>query len=126
MDIDCAEAIAEAIQAHKKGDSRYDLITPAGKLLKTYGRERMMWVLCKHILAKPTGFTKNNLSWAKAYVEDNTGSGDEPPAFTVKVHTNVLDAFAKQLRVILNQKPSFSEKMKDAKKKSEARNNASG
>jgi hypothetical protein len=126
MDIDCAKAISEAIQANKKSDNRFDLATPAEKLTKLYGNDRMKWVLAKHIRAKPTGFTNDNFLWAKAYIEDGTRNGDEPPAFAINTHYAVLEAFVNEIRVVLNKKPTFSERMKTAKKKSDAHNKEPG
>ena len=126
MDAVCAQVIAETIQAHKKDNNRYDLTTPAKILLEEYGRERVKWVLSKHILANPAGYSQDNLSWAKACIEEKTGSGDEKPNFKITTHHMVLDAFVNQLRTVLDRKQSFSERMRDAKKKSEAHNNSSG
>jgi hypothetical protein len=123
MDIDCAEAITKSIQAHKKGNNSYDLATSADTLNKKYGKERMAWVLSKHILSMPIKFSNKNLLWAKACITEETGSGDESPTFSISTHHAVLDAFVNKFRAILNKKSSFSEKMKDAKKKSEAHNN---
>ena len=129
MDIDCAEAITESIKAHKKEGNSYDLATPADLLLKRYGKERMMWVLSKHILANK-GFSEANKKWAHDFVHDNkgdnTGSGDDPPAFAINIHHAVLNVFADRIRTALKKKPSFIERMKAAKKKSEAHNNSSG
>ncbi|MCL1842427.1 MAG: DUF3849 domain-containing protein, partial [Defluviitaleaceae bacterium] len=129
MDIDCAEAIKESITKHKKEGNSYDLATPADLLLKRYGKERMMWVLSKHILAAK-GFSEANKKWAHDFVHDNkgdnTGSGDDPPAFTINIHHAVLDVFADRIRAAIKKKPSFFERMKAAKKKSEAHNNSSG
>jgi hypothetical protein len=126
MDIDCAEAISAAIKAHNKGDNSYDLTTPANALVKKYGKDRMKWVLAKHIRAKPTGFTNDNTSWADFCMEEKTGRGDEPSAFTISTHYAVLEAFVNEVRAILSKNPSFSERMKDARKKCEAHNNSNG
>ena len=129
VDIDCAEAIAKSITAHKKEGNSYDLVTPADSLLKRYGKERMMWVLSKHILVTK-GFSETNKKWAHDFVYsdkgDNTGSGDDSPAFSINVHHAVLDAFVDRIRAALKKNPSFLERMKAAKKKSEAHNNSSG
>jgi len=125
MDIECAEAITQAIKAHNKGNS-YDLTTPVNMLSKKYGKDRMKWVLSKHILSKPTGFTNDNFSWAKEYNEEENGRGDETPDFTIAIHYAILEAFVNEFRIILNKKPSFSERMKNAKKKSETYNNPNG
>jgi hypothetical protein len=124
--MDCAEAIGTTITAHKKDGHRYDLETPAESLLKEYGTERMKWVLAIHILAASTGFSQDNRTWANAFVHDETGSGDEIPAFTINIHHAVLDAFVEQFRITLDKKPSFNERMKLAKKKSEVHNASSG
>jgi hypothetical protein len=126
MDIDCAVAISKAIQTHKKGENRYDLITPAEVLLKEYGAERMMWVLSKHVVVTSKRFSELNRSWAKAFLDDGTGSGDDIPAFNISIHHAVLDAFINELRTVLDKKPTFNEKMKAAKTKSEAHNNQNG
>ena len=122
MDIECAEAIAEAIQAHKKSGDRYDLETPAGMLTKKYGRDRMKRVLTGHILSKPKGFHGDALSWAKTCMESDPKSAGETPATPIDTHCAVLDAFANEFRAVLDKKPTFSEKMEDAKKKSHAHN----
>ena len=126
MDIECAKAIDETIKAHKKGDNRYELITPAEILLKEYGAERMTWVLSKQVLSAPKRFSEANCSWASEFINDETGSGDKIPAFTITTHHAVLDAFTNQFRAVLAKKPAFNERMKDAKRKSEAHNNSSG
>ena len=124
VDIACAKVIDEAIQHHKDGTSRYDLATPADVLLEEYGKNRMMWVLAKHMLARPKGFTQDNLTWANDFVNDETGSGDEIPAFAINTHPAVINAFVAQLRDTLNQKRTFSHVMRKAKIKSDAHNNS--
>ena len=126
LDVDCAEAITKAITANKKGENRYDLATPAASLLKTYGAERMTWVLSKHLLAATKKFSEGNYAWAIAFVDDGTGSGDPKPAFEIKIHHAVLDAFITHFRAALAKKPTFTERMKAAKKKSDAHNKANG
>jgi hypothetical protein len=126
MDIDCAETIDRAIQTHKKSDNSYDLTTPAVRLTKRYGKERMKWVLAQHIRAKPTGFSNDNFSWANVCMEEEPGNGDLPPTFTIHTHYAVLEAFTNEIRPILDQNPTFNERMKAAKKKSDAHNNSNG
>lgn len=126
LDVDCASAIAAAIHAHKKGEKRYDLVTPAESLLKDYGAERMAWVLSKQILVAANRFSEANYSWAAAFIKDGMGSGDDKPTFSISVYHAVLDAFATQFRAILVKKPTFNERMKAARKKSEAHNKAKG
>ena len=126
MNRHCAKAVTNAIQAHKKGENRYDMATPAERLVKAYGAERMMWVLSKHILTASEKFSKENCSWAKAFVNDGTGSGDEIPPFIINIHHAVLDVFVNEIRSVLGKKPTFNELMKTAKKKSEAHNNSNG
>ena len=126
IDIDCAKAIDEAIQAHKKNYDCYDLKTPAKKLIKIYGKDRMMWVLSKHILTASNKFSETNRSWAKIFINDGTGSGDEIPAFMIAVHNAILNAFVNEIRIALDINPTFNERMKSAKKKSEAHNNSNG
>jgi hypothetical protein len=74
-------------------------------------------------LAATKPFSDINTAWAKAFLDDGTGSGDEIPTFNIAVHHAVLDAFINELRTVLDKKPTFNEKMKAAKKKSEAHNN---
>ena len=126
IDIDCAEVIAQKINENRKDGNSYDLETPAEFLLKEYGATRMMWVLSKHILAAQVGFSERSRTWANDFVNDETGSGDNPPTFFIKVHHAVLDAFVNQFRTTLEKKPSFNERMKIAKEKSEIRNASSG
>jgi len=126
MNRHCAKAVTNAIQTHKKGENRYDMATPAERLIKTYGAERMMWVLSKHILTASEKFSEVNCSWAKSFINDGTGSGDEVPPFTINIHHAILDVFVNELRAVLGKKPTFNELMKTAKKKSEARNNSNG
>jgi len=121
-DIECAETIDRAIKAHKKGDDSYNLKTPAERLIRRYGKERMKWVLAKHIQAAQTGFSDDNVSWANVFLNVEPGSGDVPPAFTINAHHAVLEAFINEARVILDQKPTFNELMKTAKRKSDAHN----
>jgi hypothetical protein len=125
MDVDRADAITEAIQAHNKSGS-YDLTTPVGLLLKKYGKERMKWVLGKHITARQTGFLNDNLLWVRVCMTEETGSGDELPTFTIRTHYAVLETFVNAFRAKINKKPSFTERMKDAKRKCETHNNTSG
>jgi hypothetical protein len=122
MNNHCAKSIENAIQVHKKDDSCYDLKTPAKRLIKIYGRERMMWVLSKHILAVSNKFSEINRKWAESFINDGTGSGDEIPSFSINTRHAVLEAFINEFRTTLNKKSSFNEKMKDAKRKSEAHN----
>jgi len=125
VDLDCASNISSGIQYFKDGNS-YVLDTPAKILLKEYGKNRMMWVLSKHIMTKLERFSKDNQAWATAFVNDGTGYGDDVPTFTIKTHPAVLDAFVTEIREVLNTKPSFSARMADAKKRSEVWNNSSG
>jgi len=125
VDVECAANISSGIQYFKDGSS-YVLDTPAKVLLNEYGKNRMMWVLSKHIVAKRKRFTKDNLDWADALVNDGTGYGDDVPTFTIKTHPAVLDVFVTELRKILETKPSFSARMVSAKKRSEEHNNSSG
>jgi hypothetical protein len=122
MDIECAEAIANAIQAHKKSGSRYDMETPAGMLTKKYGKERMKRVLSTHILSHPKGFTDDTFSWAERCMGNEPKNGGKNPAIAIDTHYAVLEAFVDEIRIILEQKPTFSEKMEYAKKKSHAHN----
>jgi hypothetical protein len=126
MNRHCAKTIANAIRHHKKGDNSYDMATPADRLIRSYGKERMMWVLSKQILAAPKGFSEANRSWAESFVNDGTGSGDDIPAFTIDIHHALLDIFINEIRASLDKNPSFNERMKAAKKKSEAFNKSNG
>jgi hypothetical protein len=125
-DIDCAEAIDKAIKTNKKNGNRYDLATPTGALLERYGKERMTWVLSKHILFVPQKFSEANISWTKEFVNEELGTGDEKPTFTLNTHHAVLEAFINQFRKLLDRTPTFDERMKAAKKKSEAFNKSNG
>jgi hypothetical protein len=125
-DIDCAEAIDKAIKANKKNGNRYDLATPAGALLERYGKERMAWVLSKHILSVPHKFSEASISWTKEFANEELGTGDEAPTFTIHTHHAVLEAFINQFRKHLDRNPTFDERMKAAKKKSEAFNKSNG
>ena len=44
----------------------------------------------------------------------------------INTHSAVLDAFITQIRAILNKKPTFTERMRKAKKKSDEHNKTSG
>ena len=124
-DIECAKIIDQAIQAHKNGDNDYDLTTPAQRLTKRYGKDRMKWVLAQHIRARQAGFKSENIAWANVSMEEEPGSGDLVPPFTFNTHRVVLEAFVNEVRAILEQK-SFSDLMKTAKRKSDAHNKSSG
>ena len=126
IDVECAQVISESIQHHKEGKNIYDFVTPAEILLEEYGKNRMLWVLSKHILARLKGFTQDNLTWADKIVNDGTWSGDNEPAFVINTHHAVIDAFVTELQNVLDQEHSFSYKLRKAKQKSDAHNNSSG
>jgi len=95
-------------------------------LLEEYGKNRMFWVLAKHILARPKGFTQDNITWADKIVNDGTWSGDNEPALVINTHYAVIDAFVTELQNVLSQEHSFSHRLRKAKQKSDAHNNSSG
>ena len=123
IDLDCIKGIDEAIKTYKTGANRYDLETPADVLLDSYGAVRLIWVLFRHIGAKPTGFSQDNTAWINGYIGDEHS---ETQQITANTHNAVLDAFIYQLRAVFNKKPTFNERMKNAKKKSEEYNNSNG
>jgi hypothetical protein len=123
IDLDCIKGIDEAIKTYKTGANRYDLETPADVLLDSYGAVRLIWVLFRHISVKPTGFSQDNTAWINGFIGDENS---ETQAIAANTHNAVLDAFIYQLRAIFNKKPTFNERMKNAKKKSEEYNNSNG
>jgi len=123
IDLDCIKGIDEAIKTYKTGANRYDLETPADVLLDSYGAVRLIWVLFRHISAKPTGFSEDNAAWINGYIGDEHS---ETQPINANTHNAVLDAFIYQLRAIFNKKPTFNERLKSAKKKSEEYNNSNG
>ena len=125
IDIECAAYISSGIQYYQDGDS-YDFVPAAEIVLEEYGKNRMIWVLAKHMLAKRKHFSKENMAWANAFVNDGTGNGDSEPTFSIDINSSVLNVFVDDFRDVLEQseKPSFSKRMADARKRSEALNNS--
>jgi hypothetical protein len=129
--IQCCEVIDQAIRESEINKNEFDLLTSAENLVMKYGHSRMVWVLGIFILQNQNSFSKNSIAWAKKVLSacgyDDNGNPqipNEPPTFTLKTNTAILETFIKRLQEVFDRKSPFKERMAKAKKKSQARSNA--
>ena len=115
LNIECGNAIDNAITASNYEMYRYDLKTAAREVVDEFGADRVAWVLASNVSdADYDGRLSNkNKAWAKEF--------DTPkPDVYLQTHKSILDGFVDRFRAIEKEKPSLMTALDAGEKKSKA------
>ena len=93
----CAKDIGEAINSHFDGFHYHTGFEK--ELIKTYGIERINYVVAYNIQQKlhDGRISKENKTWALQN-QTNQGENNPKPEYTIHTHSGLLDLFANSIR----------------------------
>ena len=115
LNIECGNAIDQAITDSNYEQYRYDLKTAARNVIEEFGADRVAWVVAATVNDQSWDgrLSNNNKDWAKDF--------DTPkPDIYLKTHLAVLDGFVKCFREVEKEKPSLMTAIKAGEQKSKA------